>query len=352
MDPPLPTVQPLVWRGVNMVGTDMAFDLQRAGHSGVVNGRSYTAWYIGAGDDTPWLHDVIGILSEAASVRVASPIHIEANEISNAFYEKRMDFVDPWPGGWWRLRDIVDYELTLSKSVVKTASLFKEEFLSNFYQMYKNSIEHVDKGRPYAYVMPGRQHDYPTMLKMLDALMIGGVEIHQAKAEFVAGGKTYPAGSFVVRMAQPYKTYAWNLLGRQKYPDMRQYPGGPPAPPYDNAGWTLPLQMGVACEQVDEAFEAKLEQITAVPYPRPPAGQGRGAYIVLNSQVNASYPIAFALLRENAEVWRTKTVARKKGNFDSLRGLPARRYFDIYMEIRQSLRSGDPGPPGRRDPPR
>jgi hypothetical protein len=313
MDPPLANIQPLVWRGVNLVGANMAYDLQKAGYSGVVNGRSYTAWYIGAGDDTPWLHNVIGILSEAASVRVASPIYIEPNEIATPFYVKRMDFVDPWPGGWWRLRDIVDYELTLSKSMVKTAALHKEDLLTNFYTMYKNSIEKVDKGQPYAFVIPARQPDYLTMLKMLEVLMIGGVEIHQAKADFIAGGKLYPAGSIVVRMAQPYKTYAWVLLEKQKYPDMRQYPGGPPVPPYDNAAWTLPLQMGVTCDQIDEPFEAKLEQITAVPYPKVPAGQGRSAYFLMNSQVNASYAVAFALLKDGAEVWRTKARATRKG---------------------------------------
>jgi hypothetical protein len=312
MDPPLPNIQPLVWRGVNLVGTNMSYDLQKAGFSGVVNARSYTAWYIGAGDDTPWLHNVIGLLSEAASVKIATPVYIEPNEISTAFYEKRMDFLDPWPGGWWRLRDIVDYELTLSKSLVKTAALYKEDLLSNSYLMYKNSIEKVEKNQPYAFVIPARQQDYPTMLKMLDVLMIGGVEIHQSRVDFVAGGRLYPAGSFVVKMAQPYKTYAWTLLERQKYPDIRQFPGGPPVPPYDNAAWTLPLQMGVTCDQVDEPFEARLEQITSVPYPKAPA-QSKGAYVMLNSQVNASYAIAFALLKDKAEVWRTSKKAVKGG---------------------------------------
>jgi hypothetical protein len=317
MDPPLPNIQPLVWRGVNLVGTNMSYDLQKAGFSGVVNARSYTAWYIGAGDDTPWLHNVIGLLSEAASVRIATPIYIEPNEIATAFYVKRMDFPDPWPGGWWRLRDIVDYELTLSMSLIKTAALHKEDLLSNSYLTYKNSIEKVDKSQPFAFVIPARQLDYATMLKMLDVLMIGGVEIHQAKADFIAGGKFYAAGSFVVRMAQPYKTYAWTLLERQKYPDIRQYPGGPPVPPYDNAGWTLPLQMGVACDPIDEPFEAKLEKITSVPYPKAPASAGRGAYVLLNSQANASYAVTFAVLsaslKDNPEVWRTKTKAAKKG---------------------------------------
>jgi hypothetical protein len=178
--------------------------------------------------------------------------------------------------------------------------------------MYKNSIEKVDRGQPYAFVIPARQRDYPTMLKMLDVLMTGGVEVQQAKADFTAGGRLYPAGSFVVRMAQPYKTYAWALLERQKYPDMRQFPGGPPVPPYDNAAWTLPLQMGVLCDQIDEAFEAKLEKLDKVPYPKVP-DQGKGAYFVLDARVNASYAMVFALLKDQAEVWRTKTKATVKG---------------------------------------
>jgi hypothetical protein len=222
MDPPLPNIHPLVWRTVNLVGTSMAYDLQRQGMAGVNNGRSYTAWYIGACDDTPWLHNVAGILSEAASVRLASPIFIEPTELSKANYEKMMDFVDPWPGGWWRLRDIVDYELVFSKSLVKTASLNREDILSTYYQLNKAAVEKTERNQPFAFVVSAKQHDYPTMLKMLEVLQMGGVEIHQAKADFIAADKVYPAGSFVVKMAQPYKPFAWAMLEKQKYPDLRQ----------------------------------------------------------------------------------------------------------------------------------
>ncbi|MGZ5495752.1 MAG: M14 family metallopeptidase, partial [Candidatus Aminicenantales bacterium] len=313
MDPPLPNIQPSVWRGVNLIGTEMSYDLQKHGMSGIVNGRSYTAWWIGACDDTGWLHNILSCLSEAASARVASPIFIEPTEIQSGFTVKRMDFVDPWPGGWWRLRDIVDYELVLSQSLIKTASLHKEDILFNFYQMYKNSIEKVDKGQPYAFVIPAVQRDYPTMLKMLEVLKMGGVEILQAKADFIAGGRFYNAGSFVVKTAQPYKTFAWALLEKQKYPDMRQFPGGPPVPPYDNAAWTLPLQMGVLCDEIDEAFEAKLEKLDAVPYPKVPS-QGKSEYFLLDSRVNASYAMAIALLKDGAEISRTKSKASVKGH--------------------------------------
>ncbi|MGZ5488512.1 MAG: hypothetical protein ACXWF4_08270, partial [Candidatus Aminicenantales bacterium] len=264
-------------------------------------------------DDTGWLHNVISLLSEAASVNLATPIYIEPTEIPKDYAQKRMEFPDPWPGGWWRLRDIVDYELTLSMSLVRTASLHREDLLLNFYNMNKNSIETVDKGQPYAFVIPAVQRDYPTMLKMLEVLKMGGVEIQQAKADFIAGGRFYNAGSFVVKTAQPYKTFAWALLEKQKYPDMRQFPGGPPVPPYDNAAWTLPLQMGVLCDEIDEAFEAKLEKLDAVPYPKVPS-QGKSEYFLLDSRVNASYAMAIALLKDGAEISRTKSKASVKGH--------------------------------------
>ncbi len=108
---------------------------------------------------------------------------------------------------------------------------------------------------------------YPTTLRMLEILKMGGVEIHQANQEFIADGKVFPAGSFVVLLSQPYRPYTQALLEKQVYPDMRQYPGGPPVPPYDNAGWTLPLQMGVRCEQIDRSFKTELTKLDSIPVP-------------------------------------------------------------------------------------
>lgn len=312
MDPPVPHVQPLLWRSVNLCGANMSYDLQKNGFKGVVHGRSYTGWWIGACDDTSWLHNVVGLLSEMASVKVATPIYIEPTEVSQSYVEKRMNFPDPWPGGWWRLRDLVDYELVLSLSLIKTAYLHKEDFLYNFYRMYKNSVEIREKGEPFAFVISSKQRDYPTTLRMLDVLMFGGVEIHQAKEDFIAAGKLYPAGSFVVKMSQPYKPYAQALLEKQKYPNIRQYPGGPPVPPYDNAGWTLPLQMGVYCDRIENTFEAKLEKLAKVPYPSTAFQAKSSPYIVLDSRQNASYSVAFTLLKQKPEMYRSKETIKEK----------------------------------------
>ncbi|MFB0566025.1 MAG: M14 metallopeptidase family protein [Candidatus Aminicenantaceae bacterium] len=313
MDPPVPNVQSLLWRSVNLCGSNMAYDLEKNGFKGVVHGRSYTGWWIGACDDTSWLHNVVGLLSEMASVKVATPIYIEPTEIPQSYYEKRMRFPEPWPGGWWRLGDLVNYELVLSLSLIKAASLHKEDFLFNFYQMYKNSIEKRDEDDPFAFIIPKNQHDYPTMLKMLDILMLGGVEIHQAKEDFTADGKAYPAGSFVVLASQPYKPYAVALLEKQKYPDIRQYPEGPPIPPYDNAGWTLPLQMGVSCDRIERPLVAKLEKIEKLTLPPLSIPEISSPYLLLDSRNNASYGAVFSLFKEKAEIYRSKEKVKGKG---------------------------------------
>ncbi len=307
MDPPVPTVHPLLWRGVALCGMNMAYDLQKNGFSGVTHGRSYTGWWIGACDDTSWLHNCIGLLSEMASVQTASPVYIDPSEVSASYIDKRMQFPDPWPGGWWRLRDLVDYELTLSMSLVETAWLHKEDLLYNFYQMCSDAIEKPGKGQPFAFVIPKDQRDYPTAMRFLKVIQFGGVEIHQAKEEFVADGKVYPAGSFVVMMAQPYRPFAQALLEKQEYPDLRQYPGGPPVPPYDNAGWTLPLQMGVTCDQIDRPFKAELEKLEGplrkiLSNPIPETAK----YVVLDSKKNAAYSVVFGLMKHKPVVYRSQ----------------------------------------------
>jgi len=306
MDPPIPTVHPLVWRGVGLCGMSMSYDMQKNGHKGVVHGRSFTGWWIGACDDTSWLHNTLGILSEMASVKTASPIYIEPTEIPNAYVEKRMQFPDPWLGGWWRLRDIVEYELTLSKSLIKTAGLHKNDFLMNFYRMCREAVDIQSEGQPFAFVIPPRQHDPLTMRKMLQILEMGGVELQQAHEDFSADGKLYPAGSTVVLMSQPYRPYAQALLEKQKYPDLRQYPGGPPVPPYDNAGWTLPLQMGVTCERIDRPFKAKLSPLSLNSFASAAAPEPDAAFFLIDSRINAAYTAAFALLNAKVQIHRSR----------------------------------------------
>jgi hypothetical protein len=155
------------------------------------------------------------------------------------------------------------------------------------------------------FIISARQHDPLAMYRMLEVLALGGLELHQAEESFEADGISYPAGSFVVRLDQPYRPYAMTLLGRQKYPDMRQYEGGPPIPPYDNAAWTLPLLMGVGTQLTNAPITARLKRIQDIPYPVGSIPSGRPARLVLDGSLNASFAMALAILRTGGAVARS-----------------------------------------------
>jgi hypothetical protein len=308
VDPVDPNIHPLVLRGIDLLGGSVVYDLQKNGFKGVENSRNFaSAWWKGSFNGTAMVHHSIGIFSEMASVKVATPIYVDSTQLRKAHYQKSLQFPDPWPGGWWRLRDIVDYELTISLSLIKTASFYKEDLLYNFYKMCKDSIELGKKGNPFAFIFPQKQRDYPTTLRMLDILKLGGAEIHQAREAFIADGKEYPAGSFVILMSQPYRPYVKGILEERRYPNIQFAQSL-----RDNASWTLPMQMGVSFSQIENPFDAKLEKLESIPYPTitPPASS---PYIVLDSKVNASYSVVFALLGEKAEVYRTKDVLKGEG---------------------------------------
>ena len=314
IDPADPSIHPILYSGIDLVGANMAYDLQKKGLKGVVHGRNYaSAWYKGAHTGIGMVHNVVTVFTEMARIKVATPIHIDATEISGRgpgrmgdLSTKSLTYPDPWPGGWWGLGDIVEYELTTSLSLVETAFHHKEDFLYNSYQMGKDFIEMGQKGDPFAFIIPQEQADYPTTHRMLEILMFGNAEIHQAREDFVADGRAYPAGSFVVLMSQPYRPYIIAYLEERKYSDIHIAPQL-----RDNAAHTLPLQMGVSFYRIKNPFETKLDKLESIPYPTvtTPAPL---PYIVLDSRVNRSYSVVFSLLGEKAEVYRTKDVIKGK----------------------------------------
>ena len=224
----------------NMIGTAMASDLTAAGQQGVAIHAMYDFW-------TPSrhyqaFHGGMRILTESASAKLASPITVEPGELERDALgynarERSWNFLEPWQGGVWHLRDIVDDQLIAMESCLYQAALHREELLRNFYKIGQRQVA---RKSPWAFVIPAKQRDPGATRKLLETLEFGQVEIeHNA------------AGDHVIRMAQPYSGWAKALLERQHYPDMRLYPGGPPQRPYDVTAHTLPLLMGVQVETVD-----------------------------------------------------------------------------------------------------
>ena len=284
-DPVNPNMHPLINRGITLLGVGIQERLEQEGKKGAQGYETYSNWWDGGMRSTPCFHNIVSILTEVASGHYASPVDIKPDQLPRvlASGENARDpstwNASPWNGGHWSFRDQVDYMITGSMAVLRLGAEYREDWLYNRYQMARDQVAAGKKGTPYAYVVPlEQQHDRPTAEKMVKILEMGDVEVSAADAPFTAAGRTYPKGTPVILMAQPNRGYAKDLLEPQHHPNRTNGPGGPPKRPYDMAGWTLPMQMGVRVERIDDSFSAPLTRIDAVAASGPPAGDTEGAF--------------------------------------------------------------------------
>ncbi|MCZ6680097.1 MAG: M14 family metallopeptidase, partial [Candidatus Poribacteria bacterium] len=269
-DPVNPNIPPLLQRELSLIGAQMALELTAQGYTGVLSNAVYDTWWNGGFRTVPYRHNMVGILTEAASVNIASPIFqprlsLKGHRRGLGGYAQQTNFPEPWPGGWWRLRDIIEYEEVAVYSILSRVAKQKVMFLSNFYKLGLHAVEKGKGEPPRAFLVPTKQRDLNTALKMLEILQRGGVEIHRADASFIADGVEYPEGTYVVSMAQPFRAHAKDFLEVQRYPQRRAAPGAPPERPYDITGWTVPLQMGVKVVRVVNTFDADLTLLEEIP---------------------------------------------------------------------------------------
>jgi len=270
MDPIEPNIDPLIAQLCNMVGMNMAADLTAAGRKGVLVNAMYDYWTPARHYQS--YHGGLRILSESASVRIATPVDIDPARISGqgtgySPRESSWNHLEPWMGGRWTLRDIVTDQLIAMESLLDTAAVRREMFLRGFYDIQRRAAARTS---PFAFVIPPAQADPGAARRLLETMDFAMVEVERATAGFAANGREFPAGTYVIRMQQPYSSFAKALLERQRYPDLRQYPGGPPKRPYDVTAHTLPLLLGVSVEEVSAAFEAKLERTREFRFPARP----------------------------------------------------------------------------------
>jgi hypothetical protein len=244
LDPTEPNIDAIVMQETNMIGTAIASDLTAAGRKGIAIHAVYDFW--SPSRHYQAFHGGMRILTESASAKLATPITVKPDQLDrNALgydaQQRSWNFLEPWPGGLWRLRDIIDDQLIAMESCLYQAAIHRKELLRNFYEIGERQAA---RKSPWAFVVPAVQHDPGATSKMLETLAFGQVEIEHT-----------PAGDHVIRMAQPYSGWAKALLEHQHYPDMRLYPGGPPERPYDATAHTLPLLMGVHAVAVDSPID-------------------------------------------------------------------------------------------------
>ncbi len=347
---------PLIPLGIEMVGAAMHARLAAEGKPGATmrSGSLYSTWWNGGLRTTAYFHNMIGLLTET----IGNPTPIEIPFIPDRELPKG-DLAYPIEPQRWRFRQSIDYSLTMNRAVLDFASRYRETLLYDIYLMGKRSIERgsrdswtihpqvieavkaaaakdsaprdTTRGRrggegivpgkfvallhdpaqrdPRGYIIPADQPDFPTATKFVNALIQNGIVVERATRDFEVAAKRYPPGSYVIKTAQAFRPHILDMFEPQDYPNDFAYPGGPPIPPYDNAGWTLAYQMGVQFDRILDAFEGPFEKIAGFAAPPPGAvTQADGAAgFLLAHELNDAAVVTNRLLAAKQDVyWLTE----------------------------------------------
>jgi len=259
-DPLNPNLDPAVIAGIDQLGTRALFDMTREGLTGISTGVTYDMWWNGGNRNVPVRHNILGLLTEAASVNLASPVFLPASSLAAprgvGDYAPSNRFPAPWPGGWWHLRDVIDYEHAFGRSLLASLAREPRLWLENALQAAERAIERGRDDAPRAWILPSTQPDRGAVERLVDTLLLGGVELDVSPDPFEADGRTWPAGSIVIRRTQPYGQHVKDLFEVQRYPDGD--------PPYDVAGWTLPFLLGVRRVEVMGELDLTTRRVDSV----------------------------------------------------------------------------------------
>ncbi|MCI0663966.1 MAG: M14 family metallopeptidase [Acidobacteria bacterium] len=361
---------PLIPLGVDLVGAAMHSRFVAEGKPGVTmrTGANYSTWWNGGLRTTVYFHNMIGLLTET----IGNPTPMEIPLILSKQLP-RADYTFPIAPQKWHFRQSIEYSITANRAVIDIAAKHGEELLYNAYLMGKNSIERgtrdhwtitpklvaeaqalfdkergdrqpergdeplgeeaprrIERGQPIkfyqsmrtpekrdarGYILPADQPDFSTATKFVNALIKTGVSVHVAKSGFQVNGKNYSAGSYIVKTAQAFRPHVLDMFEPQDHPNDFRYPGGPPIPPYDNAGWTLALQMGVKFERILDGFDGPFEKING--FAKVPAGKvttaANATGYLLSHEVNDSFIATNRLLKDNEEVFWLKQALTANG---------------------------------------
>ncbi len=353
---------PLLMSGIDALGAAMSSRLNAENKPGYTakGGSVFSTWYNGGLRTTTYFHNMIGLLTEI----IGNPTPYEIPLVSKRLIPSS-DTQNPVIPQKWHFQQSIDYSVSLNYAVMGYAARYKDEVLYNIYRMGRNSIERGSKDfwplspskvalidsamkgsnisstremtrgfekrsletlfgnknlrDPRGYILPADQKDFSTAKKFLNALIQNGIEVKQATADFTVNGKSYPAGSYVIKTNQAFRPHILDMFEPQDHPDDFEYPGGPPIPPYDAAGWTLAYLMDIKFDRILDDFNGPFqdlnlgEQINLLNSKKPV-----GKFVKLPAEINDSYKIANQQLNNKGKVWRDQVSGdfyiENKGN--------------------------------------
>ncbi|MGE5418959.1 MAG: M14 family zinc carboxypeptidase, partial [Chloroflexota bacterium] len=305
----------LSWTSI--FGTNMLRDLTGAGLAGVGQKTIFDDYWPGSTQTSNW-KGVISMLTEAASVRDATPIYVEPNELTVSGkglseYEKSINFPMPWKGGWWRLGDIVKLEIESTLSAIKTSSLFREDILKFRNQLCRKEVASGKTEAPYYYIISKDQADQSELFDVVNLLMEQGINAFTLTGDHIIDGYNFTTGDIVFPMAQPFRSFLKEVMEKQVYPVRHTSPNGEVIRPYDITSWSLPMHRGLKYKEIsvrDVAFEKKLAPVNG----RFGIPEKKYSFpLIFPGTSNGSYKAAFIALHAGATVERVTSKTMMDG---------------------------------------
>ena len=351
-DPIAENVDAGIWNWKGIFGSNMIKDMTHDRLAGVAQHYLFDDYWPGSTETSNW-KNVISLLTEAASVQYASPVYIEPNELSVygkglSEYKKSVNMPLLWKGGWWRLSDIVDYEISSTMSVIKTSSLHREAILKFRNDLCRREVEKGLTVPPYYYILHSsreRQHDISELARVVDLLKEHGVNAYRiAKSGIVHDGYEIFEGDIVIPLAQPIRAFIKEVMEKQDFPVRHYTPGGKLIKPYDITSWSLPLHRGLSCIEIDKRNIELESALDIIEGPFSFLGDGPeedDAAAVFTAKDNDSYKAAFKALSSGMDVFRLDRRVEidgfeiENGSFViSIGGSSFKKYGEVRKDIK------------------
>ena len=328
-DPLNPIIHPGVTTGLNEIGSAMGNRFALDKMPGAISDVGYSMWWNGGMRTVPYFHNMIGILTETGhtspSPRFYDPkifpkmlaaranpnaVGIVVDEETSGVPDARILYPSPWQGGESHFSEPVNFMITGSIAVLRAASDSRLKWQTNIYRMGRDAIADGESGIRH-YIIPAGQQNYDEARNLVNILLEGGIEIDRATESFRAGGNRYAAGTYIINAAQAFRPYVVDLLEKQVYPDTRLDPNGEIKAPYDIAGWTLPMQMDVAVDYLEDDVDVEAERLNGSVAVAPGEVRGNAGYgYALSHATNASIKAVNRLMASGENVYWTSESFR------------------------------------------
>lgn len=318
-DPISENIDAGLWNWTKVFGSHMITDMTEAGLSGVSHSYIFDNYWPGSTETCLW-KNVIGMLTEMASAKLATPVFVEPNELrvdgkGLSEYKISLNLLLPWPGGWWRLSEMEEYEIASTLSILKTASLYRRQILEFRNEVFRREVNRGMTQPPFYYILPQAQLDQSEMAGLVNLLLEHGVRVYRLSKDGVFEGKNFRAGDFVVPLAQPFRAFIKEVMEKQEYPVRRYTPGGEMIKPYDVTSWSLPLHRGLKAFEINtrsEALEGLLQEIkNGFALKKDIPADFQAAIFPVNN--NESFKAAFQALRQGLKVERLGATENLSG---------------------------------------